>query len=351
MIFSDLTFKVNNNRIKLNTKMIQIASDLHLEQFFAAEIKANIVPSYVDFCNVMISKNILKAGLNNPTLILAGDICRLVDSYALCKLLLTYCSQNWKRVIWICGNHEFYTSQKKTMDEIIYLAKYLTSKFNNVTFLDNSTTIVENTVIWGGTMWSYLPQNIQLNLPIYVQSNINSNPHSRLAGERSSRAFGTGASRSCDFVQQLTTSDYNDLFYKALQSLNEAIKEAESLKLELIVVSHHAPMFDHMSDDWKINPHRFLYATDLLPQIPNEKIKMWICGHTHVNVDSEFSNVRVICNSDPNKSDYKSCLTINMNDILRDEISKSQEGLAPARLKVDDQTILQFVPSPQQVSV
>jgi hypothetical protein len=271
--------------------MLQIASDLHLEQYFAANIKAKVVPNYKEFCDVLSDKNIIQLNVDsksNVTLLIAGDICRLADYYIFCKYFIRFCSDSFHKVIWILGNHEYYTDKKVTMEKIVELAQNLSLQYTNVTFLNNSSTdLDESLTVWGGTLWSYIPQsaNLKLNLPIFINE--------------------------ANQPKQINSDDYNKLFLDSYLSLQQAIITTKACGKKLIVCSHHAPLFDHMSDVWKQSPLRHLYATDLLSLCLPELVSLWVCGHTHVNIDM-FSpyHTRIVCNSDPTKSDYNPCFCI-----------------------------------------
>ncbi len=256
--------------------MFQITSDLHLDQFFTKFTATKSVPSYNEFCEVIRINNII-VPVKDSILLIAGDICSVVDYYPFIKLFLNYCSDNWKQVIWIAGNHEYYNNSNKHMNEVNYICSYLSNKFPNVEYLSNNTIIVDDCLIWGGTLWSYIPDSFVLDFPIYIEDTI---------------------------TRKMTSKDYNNCFNEAIQSMNAAKKLAISTDLKFIVLSHHAPMFFHMSDDWQKSDRKYLYATDLssLFQYP---LDSWICGHTHVNIDTQIiGRCRIISNSDPKKSDY-----------------------------------------------
>jgi len=90
---------------------IQIFSDLHIEKWRAIPV----LPVMAKY------------------LFLAGDICPLND--LLFFYFLDYCSNNWEKVFYIPGNHEFY-SEKKNLNELDFEYNYkIKDKYKNVYYL------------------------------------------------------------------------------------------------------------------------------------------------------------------------------------------------------------------------
>lgn len=57
-----------------------------------------------------------------PILILAGDIGK-PESYL--KDFLQYCTENWKHVLYVAGNHEYYGGIKENITRSVILSRYL----------------------------------------------------------------------------------------------------------------------------------------------------------------------------------------------------------------------------------
>lgn len=105
---------------------IQIISDIHLEQ-------RKIFPRIKPLCDYLF---------------LAGDIGKINNK--LYDEFLHYCSDNWKLVFYVLGNHEFYHN-KKTYD-ILYEG-YIDT-FNNILLLNNQICHLEGFQILGCILWS-----------------------------------------------------------------------------------------------------------------------------------------------------------------------------------------------------
>jgi len=63
-----------------------------------------------------------------------------------------------------------------------------------------------------------------------------------------------------------------------------------------IVVTHHAPSFKSVSDDYKHDRLNGAYASNLEYLIEELKPKLWIHGHVHISKDYRIGETRVICN-------------------------------------------------------
>jgi predicted phosphodiesterase len=91
--------KIQKNLQKNTTKKIQFASDLHID------------------INTEKAKFLEKEG---DILCLVGDICSCGSQkgFDLLKLFLTRECRDFEKVIYVAGNHEFYTDELISMHEI-----------------------------------------------------------------------------------------------------------------------------------------------------------------------------------------------------------------------------------------
>lgn len=93
------------------------------------------------------------------TLILAGDMCSFdkVDSL---QPFLMYVNMNWKKIIWVLGNHEYY-SHSVDMSSISDYLKLNISMFPNIIILDRNIITIDDYIIMGCTLWSYVSENTE----------------------------------------------------------------------------------------------------------------------------------------------------------------------------------------------
>ena len=113
---------------------IQIASDIHLEY-------------YKNIDNILKK---LKPN-KNSILVLAGDIGKpRLPTY---DQLLSWVSKNYKSVVLIAGNHEYYHSNK-IYSHVLPTITELTKKYDNIHFLENGSVMLDGIKFIGCTLWS-----------------------------------------------------------------------------------------------------------------------------------------------------------------------------------------------------
>jgi predicted phosphohydrolase len=220
-------------------------------------------------------------------LILAGDIGKINTSNF--KDFFDYCSLNWKKVFYILGNHEYYSSNKSfnrlNEDYHIFIKQY-----PNVFLLDNSHyDISPNFRIIGSTLWSN-PASIEgFNDFVYIKE-VNDHINRKLG--MSIETFKRLHKESVDYlIGEISKNDKN-----------------------LLVITHFPPTQQNTSHPKYKNQSQIIrdyFASNMIDNIPKiHKIKSWIFGHTHYSTSVQLpNNIRLMSNQMgyPNESD------INMN--------------------------------------
>jgi predicted MPP superfamily phosphohydrolase len=258
-----------------NTQMsftIQYISDIHLETHHNT--------------SKSIFEKILKP--SSPYLALCGDIG--YPGAQLYEPFLKYCSDNFKYVFYIAGNHEFYNDMKSikflkmknriinelndedltsrlsikfsrdTREIRIQKIKEICQKFPNIHFLDKEIFKIPNTniIIVGCTLWTKLDMN-PFMLPQF-------NDFHRICEDKDTL---------------LTPKTYDDWNKEDVEYLEKVIPENPESKI--IVLTHHCPTYDIIIEKYKYDPHNmnsFFANTDLITPF-GKNVKAWICGHTH----------------------------------------------------------------------
>ena len=122
--------------------LFQLASDFHIEKYDKINIEEFITPSA-------------------PYLILAGDIGSLYK-YDQLKLFLFNLSQKYKGIIYVPGNHEFYTIKGRPglpFFKLINLLNTLQEEIPNLYILNRGVLKIEKYYIIGCILWSNCPDN------------------------------------------------------------------------------------------------------------------------------------------------------------------------------------------------
>jgi metallophosphoesterase superfamily enzyme len=230
---------------------IQLASDLHLE-FYAEETYTS------EFFETLI-----KPQENVHLLILAGDIGYPEDSIT--KLFLAWCCEVWPHVVWVMGNHEYYTRRTPkvyTMAEKEQRAEdYMVIHPNLSVLIDSVDDTFDHLGIriLGTTMWT--------DVGAY-QNNL-------------LRKLNDFKMIRVDTTQPLQVADWQRLHQASRTFLQEQLDECEQQGLQAIVITHYLPSYKMILEQYQgldINCGFAAHADDLLN---HSATTLWVCGHSH----------------------------------------------------------------------
>ena len=231
---------------------IQYASDLHLE--FGAN-------------TIYLRNNPLRPV--GDILILAGDIGYLGDEMYINHPFWDWASENYKRVVVIPGNHELYNYfdiNELNDDWHFKVRPNIECVYNSVVALNDDTDLIAT------TLWSEIPVK---------------------------DAFYTEKSVS-DFYRikngdyKLSWERFNDEHNRCRKFLENSLN---SLKAHnIIVATHHVPSFKLMSDEFIGSPINGAFTSELGNFIANSKIKYWIYGHSHRNINLKIGETQCVSN-------------------------------------------------------
>lgn len=233
---------------------IQYASDLHLE---GALIDLN---------------NKEKADL----LILAGDITTS-KSYKSHLDFFKKCSDNWERVVHVCGNHEYYRGDiEETQQELF---EFFYKNFKNIHTLQNETINLGDYRLFGATLWTDANEGDPVTSQILSEG---MNDY-RLIQRKSKRHW------------RLRVKDTVELHQGSVGGLLEALRASGGKPT--IVVTHHAPSYKSTNikygGDYHMNGG---YRSNLEWLMQGYNIPLWFHGHMHDSVDYTVGRTRVLSN-------------------------------------------------------
>ncbi len=196
-------------------------------------------------------------------IIAAGDVGLGVDGV---KWLQT----TTKPVIYIAGNHEFYSHEMvATMSDLAAAAKN-----TNVHFLDNESIEIDGVRFLGSTLWTDFGGG--------------------------SEEFMTAAEQNMNDYVQIGHTNGN-LTAEIVFNINEQSRQWLSATLRepfdgrTVVVTHHAPTFESWTDTER-PIFKFAYCNNLNELLDDSQIALWIHGHIHRVADYNANGVRVVCN-------------------------------------------------------
>ena len=196
---------------------------------------------------------------STSNLILAGDIGD-PDEASLHKAL-SIASKNYKRVIYIPGNHEFYNREpgsKKTPASVLNWFQRLDDQWSNFHFFYRRNEVIDGVRILGATGWSTSPKMTAWSNSISEE------------GKKDIEFLEQGMSRS---------------------------------KEPVAVITHYPSTLRVLQNDYKYKITQYDYAQDL-ERLYRPPLKLWAFGHVHQSHDfmvpyvsaAGQGEVRVLCN-------------------------------------------------------
>ena len=217
-------------------------------------------------------------------MILAGDIITFRDYEPLNQFL-----SDWKKpVIFVAGNHEYYTDTSMTT-EAEHFKNWLKENHPNVCFLQDEAITIDGVHFFGGTMWTDFQNSSEKVMQetmaimndyrfIKMKSGIRLTPRDTIQLHD-------------DFVQKLIA------WFKA------------DLSGKRVVITHHAPVINPMTKYIKSPLAPAFNSTDMIPIIEQYQPDLWVYGHTHEGDEHTVGKTRIISNQlgYPNRSGGYEC--------------------------------------------
>lgn len=237
---------------------IKILSDIHLENYYPC-------------CRFPYIGN-------GDILILAGDILNakhFKTNGFLKELYLNFiqeCSNNYEHVLYVCGNHEFYGyNYEGTYNKI---QEHLPDNFS---LLENKIVTLNGWNFIGFTFWTDFCNQHPLELF----------DAGRLMNDYKAIRIGKNYRKLCP----------EDTLSLNLKSRNYLKEQLDNLTDNVFVISHHAPSFRSVPEEFKNGFCNGAYCNSLDEFImDHQQIKFWAHGHTHNAQDYMIEQCRVLCN-------------------------------------------------------
>ncbi len=218
-------------------------------------------------------------GEKDMVLVLAGDITANHNQWKDKPSLDVYspwikdvCARH-KAVIYIKGNHEDYCGHMEATEDHW---KAMSRHIENLHFLHRDTVVIDGVRFLGCTLWTQLSPIDEM--------------------------------RAVNYMNDFTYIWANDVLFTPMmwKLEHEACRyflETELAKEfdgETVVVTHHAPSFLSVREQYKGDWANVCYANSLDNLMWYNPIKLWIHGHMHDSIDymvgDELQATRVICN-------------------------------------------------------
>jgi 3',5'-cyclic AMP phosphodiesterase CpdA len=191
------------------------------------------------------------------------------------------CLENFPNVVFVMGNHEHYHGDFATTAKKI---REVFAGFNNFHFLDNEWKIIDDTLFFGGTLWTDM-NGEDPNTMHRIRMMMNDFNCVKNGIKTDNKYYST-------FMPEDSVEDH----YKFRRNLDDAL--ALHPELPVVVCGHHAPSKASTHPRYKNETiMNGAYSTNLDNFILDRRgIKLWTHGHTHEDFDYMIGTTRVVCN-------------------------------------------------------
>jgi len=284
---------------------IAVCSDLHLEfDLFKPDVPIFQNKEQADV--LILGGDILVASHIKPN----ATYGKGIEAH---RKFFEMCSNNYKDVIYLMGNHEHYNGDFKHTPGIVF---QLLCEFDNIHFLEKESVTINDTLFVGGTMWTDFNKEDPLTM-FTIEKRMNDfrcvTNSNDMVGYRVPLYKDKDVLDDEDYSVKSNAQDI--IGYKVKErpvrfspdhALEDHKKFLTFLKNQLennpiqktVVCTHHTPSFmschPKYADDREMNGG---YHSDLTKLIlENRQIKLWTHGHTHELFDYMIGSTRVVCN-------------------------------------------------------
>lgn len=177
-----------------------------------------------------------------PNLIMAGNVARST----LYVKLLDILSPLFHKIVFIAGPYEYCGY---TIEESDSHFRAIAASYNNVTFLQCSCTIINNQLIYGCTMWSYIPVGSGMYEQTYLSN-----------------------------IKEFSIKKNNNLFFKHLDWLETIVNDKIHNKLPRIMLTFHSPSLKYKEEE--IGSHELLVTCASHTEYLCDYGFIWLCNST-----------------------------------------------------------------------
>lgn len=190
---------------------------------------------------------------------------------------LKRCSLQFKHVVYVAGNHEFYHG--KWVGSLNDLRNEC-SKYPNIYFMENDNKVIDDVLFVGASVWTDCNKGDPVTL--YAIGDM-MNDYRMI---RNDELGFTKLRPAHTLSRHVKTLHY----FKTVLGANSDKKT--------VVVGHHAPsiMSIHQMyhNDQLVNSAYYSDLSELI--LDNPQIVLWTHGHTHTPFDYKIGDTRVVCN-------------------------------------------------------
>ena len=260
---------------------IRPVSDLHLE-FSYGNMRLNELPTDKD-----------------TVLILAGDVGLASKPHTYLDFFEQK-SDRFRDVIVILGNHEHYKGSfstsygrmKATLEHIV-----------NVHVMEKESIVIDDVAFIGATLWTSMDNH---NMFCMEEARLTMNDY---------RTIRHGPNAE-PWKRKLKPIDTIEDHVNASYYIIKEIEKQKALGNKTVVISHHAPSYKSVPEEFRGETINGAYASELSEDIMDYNPNIWVHGHTHNSFDYLIKDTRVICNPRGYYSESGQDLNLDFNEEL-----------------------------------
>lgn len=200
-------------------------------------------------------------------LVLAGDITVKNEVDWILKQ-----SKKFPHVIYIDGNHEHYQGR---IDKVQRNNEAIFCAYPNIHYGNNISITVDGVTFHLSTLWSDFDH---------------ANPLTIMAAEGAMNDYKMIKYKNGENYHKFGPRDALREFQVAKLFLMDNVKEGD------VVVTHMAPSFLSIAEEFKSDKLNGAFASDLTDLMLDKKPSFWCHGHVHNTCDYMVGDTRVLCN-------------------------------------------------------
>ena len=212
-------------------------------------------------------------------LVLAGDV-GVGDKVS---PFLNDCGKQFRKVIYVLGNHEFWGGNIKRTPEKI-MAKVTE---DNVHLLNPGVIEIDGVVFVGSTLWTDM-QNLNQIVMYEAQLKMNDYKKIRIGPDYE------------PWKRKLRPTDTTAMHVSQKGFMFSEIRSAKEEGKKVVAVSHHLPSYACIHSKYKeMSGNKTLdgaYASELFEDIADTAPDLWLFGHAHMSVDTMVADTRCVSN-------------------------------------------------------
>jgi len=203
-------------------------------------------------------------------------------------------SKNFKKVIYVLGNHEHYNGDIQTSRATI--EKYL-APYTNIQIIEDEFVELDDCVIVGGTLWTNM-FNSNPNVMNFMDMHFSDFDiiADSSAGIQYRVPDGNGGTKTKIRPGKFKSVAGVKRFENTLAYIDIIARQFPDK--QIVVVTHHAPSMQSSLEIYRgsdINAGFYSHLDEHIMDMP-DNVKFWIHGHCHNTSDYMIDDTNVLCN-------------------------------------------------------